>query len=364
MEDNHLGKVTLSDVAHLAQLSEATVSRVLNNNASVSAANRDAVLAAAEQLGYIHVPRKKIANKPIQSIAVCKDVDRLDRTQRRFLPGEFFGPVIDGIQIECQAQGINLLLMSIGADQEDLHEVHNAADRGLVDGLLFVHALDSGIIETLLELGLPAVLLGSYFPWLPIPSVNSDSFRGMLLAMRYLLDNGHRHIVYIDGYGPKEQDYWVRIRRVAYQHMLAEAGIPYDPDLVVYGYLSRSGGKQAMQSLLQSGKSFSAVLGANDESTFGAMQALQTAGIRIPDEVSVIGHDDVSAATLVTPPLTTVQVLKHDMGRIAVQLLLEQARQSQQPPQHILTTESLIPRASVRNLAGDSLCPVNPRIMP
>jgi LacI family transcriptional regulator len=94
------------------------------------------------------------------------------------------------------------------------------------------------------------------------------------------------------------------------------------------------------------------------------MRALRSAGLKIPEDVSVMGHDDVSASTLVTPTLTTVQVAKHDMSSISCQLLFDRAENPKRPPQHILTAERLMVRESVRNLCGGALQAVNTKIMP
>ena len=236
--------------------------------------------------------------------------------------------------------------------------------QGNVDSLLIMHLLDPEIVESLLELDIPCVVLGAYFPWLPIDSVNSEAFTGVLTAVQHFIDNGHREIAYIDGPNPPWNDYWVNMRRVAYQYALARAGIDYDPELVVYGDLSRKGGEQAMQKLLDSGRTFSAILCCNDQSAFGAVHVLQNAGLKIPDDVSMIGHDDVQAATLITPALTTIHVQREAMSRMAVRLLIERAHDPGRPVRHVLTAERLITRDSVRNLNGETIQPANVKIMP
>ena len=248
-------RVTIGDVALLAQVSEATVSRVLNNNPTVSTSNRQAVLAAAEELGY--TPRKKSPPGTVQSMAMCLGSVRPDN--RQMLAGNYFSLIVESIEAACREKGINLLLMSLKGTDDDLLEIQRLIHQGSVDSLLLVHVLEPDVLEAILALNIPCVSLNSYFPWLPIDSVNSDAFSGMLLAMQYLLDNGHEQIAFIDG-SEDCQDHWVCMRRVAYQHALHRAGIAYDPALVAYGNLSHPGGERAMRQLLETGKSFSAVL--------------------------------------------------------------------------------------------------------
>lgn len=358
-QNQSLRKVTIGDVATLAQVSEATVSRVFNNHPTVSDANREAVLAAASQLGY--TPRKKLAHNAVERVAIC--VGTVSPDENRMLLGAYFSIIIESIEEECRERGINLLLTSLGGPNHNLQEIQRLIHKGQADSLLLVHILNPDLIESILSLNVPTVLLNSYFPWLPVDSVNADAFNGMLIAMQFLLDNGHQQIAFIDG--PEDcQDYWVCMRRVAYRQGLARGGIAYDPDLVAFGNLNQSGCERAMAQLLQTGKPFTAVLCCNDESAFGAMRTLKAAGLKIPEDVSVVGHDDVSAATLVTPTLTTVQVAKHDMGSLSLKLLFERAGNRERPPQHILTAERLIVRDSARNLNGGTLHAANSRIMP
>lgn len=354
-EDN---KVTISDVAERARVSEATVSRVLNNNNTVSSGNRKAVLKAIKELGY--TPRKKARTTSMGSTALCIGRSLAGDSE---LSGHYFAGIIESLQEACSRQSINLLLISLGADGNGLKEVDRVIRQGIVDSMVLLYVIHPEMIETLLNFNVPTVLVNAYFPWLPIDSVNSDSFTGVLLAMRHLLDNGHRRIAFIDA-PQNRQDYWLKMRGLAYRHTLEQAGIPFDPDIVEQGDLSAVGGEKAMQRILDRGAPFTAVMCCNDESAFGAMRALQAAGLQIPEDVSVMGHDDVNASALVTPALTTVKVSRCELGRLAIQTLSQRIENPDNPPQHLLTTERIILRDSVYNLYGEPLNPVNYKIIP
>lgn len=358
MQDGN-NKITMSDVANMAQVSEATVSRVLNNTPGVSSSNREAVLAAVKQLGY--TPRKRAKAREVSNTVLCLGTSYLSSELQ--LSGHYFPAIIESVQEECSEQGINLMLMSHGARPDALKEVQRVIEQGTIDSMVLLYILNPEVIETLLSFDIPCVLLNSYFPWLPVDSVNSDSFSGTLIAMHHLIDNGHRRIALVDALSDY-QYYWVNMRRVAYRHALQQAGIPYDPDLVACGYLNPNGGEHSMQQILDRKTPFTAVVCCNDESAFGAMRALQAAGLRVPEDVSIIGHDDVNATTLVTPALTTVRVSRYDLGRIAIQLLKDRIANPDRLPQHILTAERMIMRDSVRNLDGGPLRPANLRIIP
>src|SRR5690606_19797270 len=116
---------------------------------------------------------------------------------------------VQSIQEECTRQSINLLLISLGAEGTGLNEVHRVIRQGVVDSMVMLYVLDPKVIETVLNFDIPSVLLNTYFPWLPVDSINSDSFTGVLLAMTHLLDNGHRQIAFIDA-PESRQDYWVK----------------------------------------------------------------------------------------------------------------------------------------------------------
>lgn len=357
-------KVTITDISDLTELSEATISRVLNNKQNVSPATRQIVLDAIQQLGYVHTPRTRSKEVQLKNITLCVGLFDVNLNLATLLSNGYYAEIIEGIQAECQSLNINLMLTTIGADMESLADIERNIDEGNIDAILLVSVRNPDVVEQVVELDVPVVLLGNYFPWIKVDSVNSDSFSGMLVAMYHLIENGHRKIAFIDGLPPPYNDYWVTVRKLAYQHMLEQYQIPFDSDLSVFGYLSSEGGRQAMEQLLAKDCSITAVLASNDLSAFGASQALQDANLNIPNDISLIGHDNINAQFITQLGLTTVNVAKHDMGHIALDLLQSRFQKPDRPIQHILTAESLIQRESVNNVNGGQLKSVDHKLLP
>ena len=357
-------KVTIGDIARLSERSEATVSRVLNKKQNVSPATRQIVLDIVEQVGYVHTPRVRPEENQLKNVALCMGLFESSLNLGALLSNGYYAEVVEGIQAECQSLNINLMLMTLGPDMDSVMDIERSVEEGNVDAILLVRVMNPDAIERIVDLDIPVVLLGNYFPWIKIDSVNSDAFTGMLVAMQHLIDNGHRQIAFIDGRPPPFNDHWVVVRKLAYQHMLAQYQIPFDPALTAYGNLEHDDGKRAMEQILATGVPFTAVLASNDLSAVGASRALQNANLRIPEDVSLIGHDNVEAQYLSAPGMTTLDVAKREMGHIALQMLQARIQNPDRPIQHILTAESLIQRDTVRNIAGETLKSVNPKILP
>jgi DNA-binding LacI/PurR family transcriptional regulator len=335
-------KITVRDVAQLAGVSDATVSRVFNNYNGISRKHRQAVMDAAEQLGY--TPKKPANRRVINHIAFC--LRQLDQGSSQ-ASNHYFSQILRGVQDECARRDIRVQLLTVTAGSALITDIQRAVRQGTIDALLLVNLLSPVLIEPFLSLELPTVLIEDYFNWLPVDAVISDGFNGVSAAMRYLLGNGHQQIAFIDG--PHEH-YQARMRYLAYRQTLEAAHIPYDSDLVAQGGLIIEGGRDAMRHILATGKPFTAVMCSNDSSAFGAIQVLRERGYAIPDDVSVIGHDDVEAAPLVTPPLTTLHAQRTAIGRLAVSRLIERATSPDSIASLFLTQETLVERMSVRSI--------------
>jgi DNA-binding LacI/PurR family transcriptional regulator len=333
-------KVTVRDVAALAGVSEATVSRVFNNHTGIRQEHRQAVLDAAEQLGYS--PRKRAEPTAINNIAFC-----LRKLNDEASQNPYFSHILHGAQAECARREISMTLWMVDPEVTTINDMRRMLRQGPVDALLLVNLLDGQLVRAIGELELPIVLIEDYFPWLPYDGVISDGFNGMSLAMQHLIDSGHCRIAMIDG---PQNHYQARLRYMAYRLKLDEAGIAFDPDLVVQGDLLMEGGMNAMNQLLQSGKEFTAVVCSNDSTAFGAMRALNDSGIRVPHDISIVGHDNVEAAAIVSPPLSTVRARTYDIGQQAVARLFERVSNPDAVPTLILTQEEFIPRQSVRKV--------------
>lgn len=188
------------------------------------------------------------------------------------------------------------------------------------DGLIIIpdnlSDVQSAYVQDLIRAGYPVIATTAEQPW---PLVAIDNAGGIRLALDHLLEHGHRNIAFVAGNTGGGGDSVERLR--AYKEGLHAAGIPLDPRLVAYGDLCYSGGVEAMRSILAAGVPFSAVLASNDQSCLGALAVLRSAGLRVPEDVAVIGFDDSQEARTHIPPITSVRHPAYRLGYRAVQAL-------------------------------------------
>ncbi|HEY64758.1 MAG TPA: LacI family transcriptional regulator [Caldilineae bacterium] len=332
---------TIVDVAREAGVSVSTVSRVLNNKPDVAQATREAVRAAIRRLGYVANPSaRRLAGGRTGIIGLV-------------VP-DFITPyameIARGVGEAVREASYDLILYSAGQGRENHrgeereHAWLNILSRGLVDGLLLVLPRSSG--EALISLahrGFPVVLIDHRGIDTDLPSVVATNREGALEATRYLLSLGHRRIGFITGL----LNYHAGADRLAgYREALAQAGVPYDPSLVIEGNFRRQSGYEAALALMRLPDPPTAIFASNDESALGALDALRDLGLRVPDDVSLVGFDDISAAAETRPPLTTVRQPLMEMGYQAVQLILAMLNGRSDVMQQIQLPTRLIVRGS------------------
>ncbi|WP_152362880.1 LacI family DNA-binding transcriptional regulator [Microlunatus speluncae] len=302
--------VTVHDVARHAGVSIATVSRALNDRSRVSAATRDRVLRIATELGY-H------PNDLARGLA-----GMATRTIALLLPditNPFFPELVKGVQTVADERG-HLLLMCHNADDED----KAIADlvllrRKRVDGILLVAGTLPGVGVVAASAGIPTVVLDRRVPGLDADLVTVDHRAGARLGVEHLLGLGHRRIAYLTGPADVVSS---QERSEGWREALVAAGVEPTPDLVVGGDFTEDGGYAAGRELLTRPAGITAVFAANDLGAIGLLRALTEAGLRVPDDVSVVGFDGVHLAAYTSPRLTTVAQPIFDLGRTAAELLL------------------------------------------
>jgi len=254
----------------------------------------------------------------------------------------YFSHILHGVQEECLNRQINMIFLAINPVER---EVEAAIRQSGANGVILASMMSRSVVQYVIDLGLPVVLIEDYFPTLPVDGILSDALNGVRNAIHYLVAYGHQSIAFIDG--PHEH-YQARLRYIAYRQALHESDIAFNPSLVAMGDLTVQGSMIAMNTLLKQASPFTALMCTNDASAFGAMRVLQARGWQIPQDISIIGHDDVDAASLVTPPLTTLRTHMKSIGKLAVARLLDY----EMPGVLIMTQEQLIERQTVRNLKG------------
>jgi LacI family transcriptional regulator len=299
---------TIYDVARLAGVSTATVSRALNGTGQIAPATRSAIDAAVAQLGYRpNTIARSLVTKSTQTIALL-------------LPdivNPFYAELVAGIQDEVLAEGHTMLLCTTEGDPEREERYltllrAKQVDGALVDGLV----LPPHRVANFVREGFPIVCLDRDVDSDAIPLVQVDNREGARLATQHLLELGHRRIGHVSGAaGLRISD-----ERVAgYREAHHAVGIEPDPRHVVRGSFTEAGGRAAGRALLDHG--VTAIFAANDLSALGVINALTGRGLRVPDDVSVVGFDDVRLAAYTSPPLTTVHQPAREIAERATRAL-------------------------------------------
>ncbi len=304
--------VTIFDVADEAGVSYATVSRVINNKDHVSIEKRERVLRAMAQLGYVaNAQARSLAGGSSHVVGLLVD----------YLNTSYMGEIIRGIDAALDAHHCNLMLYTTHRRKTKESAYVTKVTRELADGLLLVLPRNvNAYLETLRQRRFPHVLIDYLSDGENVPSVSTTNFRGAYDAVTYLHSLGHRRIGFITG----TMDFGCAQERLAgYEAALKDAGIPVDPQFVCEGNFLQSQGYQCTQTLLDLAEPPTAIFASNDVMAFGVMEAARERGLRLPEDLSIIGFDDIPQAAHVHPLLTTVRQPLEEMGRAAALLLLQ-----------------------------------------
>ncbi len=337
---NHLAQeITIFDVAEKAGVSHSTVSRVLNNKSNVSAETRERVQRAMEQLGYVgNIHARRLAGGSSRVIGLL--VDHLNTG--------YTDELIRGIDDALEAHNYNLMLYTTHRKKTKEVAYVTKMTHDFAEGLiLIVPRNEKAYLDTLRQRKFPHVLIDYQGYNRYVPSIITTNKKGGYDATSYLIEAGHRRIGFITG----DMAYGCALERLAgYQAALEEYGIAFNPELVREGSFLQPQGYQCAQSLLSLPEPPTALFVSNDGMAFGAMEAARELGFRIPDDLSIIGFDDVPQAAHVHPPLTTVRQPLEEMGRSAVSLLMKYIANPNAEIERVELSTSLIVRESCRVL--------------
>ncbi|MFG1653737.1 LacI family DNA-binding transcriptional regulator [Micromonospora sp. NPDC049275] len=327
---------TLEAVAARAGVSRATVSRVVNGSTTVAEPIREAVNRAVAELGYVpNLAARSLVTQRTDSIALVMP----EAATRVFSDDQVFPGIIRGVSQELEAADKQLVLMLAGSPAGHQRVERYTTGRH-VDGVLFasLHGADP-LPGTLARLGIPVVVSGRPLGDVPVPYVDVDHVGGVTAAVRHLIDGGRRRIATIAG----PQDMVAGIERlIGYRETMDAAGLP---ELIAVGDFTRESGAAAMDRLLTDHPDLDGVFAASDLMAHAALRTLRAAGRRVPEDVAVIGFDDIETAAYTEPPLTTVRQPIVELGRRMTQQLLRLAAGETIEPAVMLPTE-LIRRAS------------------
>ncbi|MCF6474136.1 LacI family transcriptional regulator [Nonomuraea sp. MG754425] len=306
-----MNRPTLEAVAARAGVSKSSVSRVINGATTVAPSIREVVLRAVRELGYVpHAAARNLATRRTNAVALVVS----DPPKGLVSDDPMFSAVVRQASRKLEAAGKQVVLMLAGSEDSRARVARYVA-AGHVDGVMLVsmHGADS-LPASLARKGIPIVSLGRTNP--AVPYVDNDNLGGADLAVRHLLRQGRRRVATITG--PLDM-IASQERLTGYTGVLRETG---HRSIVAIGDFTRVSGADAMRQLLQDDPGLDAVFAANDLMAVGALRTLREAGRRVPDDVAVVGFDDIEAALYTTPPLTTVHSPMADWAGATVDLLL------------------------------------------
>ncbi len=308
-------RATQADVARRAGVSQAMVSYVVNKNTTISIPDetRQRILDAMDELDYIpNVTARRLRGSKTLTIAgIIPDITN-----------PFYPSFARGIQDIADEHDYDLIMYNTDSSEEKERNYVQSLLQGRVDGLVgvFFH-LSARNLFPLIEQNLFVVRLEAAYKNpgpLPLDNLYVDNIAAATTAVNYLINKGHKDIgMLTSNYGP------ARCRESGYREALKQCGIPIDEAKIRSGSYNEIGGHQAMRELLEQEASLSAIFAANDLMAMGAMGAIREAGLTIPDDIAVVGFDDITSAKLVFPRLTTIAQPQRQMGQRAAEMLFE-----------------------------------------
>ncbi len=339
---------TIKDVARKAGLALSTVSLVINNSGYVSAEARKKVLQAIEELGY-HPSRaaRGLASRTSGNIGFILSEDHFS------LAEPFYTKIFLGTEFEARKHNYYILMTTVGTRFREPTDVPRFLLEHNVDGVIIAGRVNEKLVAYVDRLGLPLALVDFAVPKKHYSSVQIDNRKGACLAVEHLLSLGHRAIGFVGGDISHPS---IAERFDAFKDCLVDHAIPLKPDLIVADMPGTAvqDGAEGMKVLLDRGSRPTALFAANDAIAIGCMQLARQRGVRIPEDLSLVGFDDIETSAHLEPPLTTIRVLKEELGAAAVRTLVEAVKAKSATTMTVHVPVELVVRGSTCQLAAAS----------
>ena len=331
-------KITIDDVAAAAGVSRQTVSRAINDLDGISGATRQRILTIAAELGY----------QPSRLARGLASASQQTRTLGVVLPSvdnEFYATVLRGIETKASQYGYQLLLCSTDEDPETEYAKIQSLFSAWIDGLILLSSrMTDEQLTDICQRTRPVVLINRLFPHPNAGNVVIDDFNGTYTATMHLINQGgHKDIAFLLGlpYARSSQ-----LRQRGYQSALHDSDIPLIPAYQQHTDAHIESGYHAARRLLCDHPEITALLVYNDVRTAGVLRACKELGISIPDQLSIISHDNISLSSLLIPSLTTVDIPKQSLGEAAIDMMLSMMEEPSMTPETRTFTPKLIIRES------------------
>lgn len=326
---------TMKDIARLAKVSTSTVSHVINNSRFVSEEIREKVLRVVQELNYTpSALARSLKVKETKTIGMLVTATS----------NPFFAEVMAGVEQYCQQHHYNLIIATTNGDAERLQHHLQMLVQRQVDGLLLMCGDARLNVDDSLNIPLPMVVVDWWFTELNADKIFENSISGGYLATKTLIEAGHRKIGIITGNLKKSL---AQNRLEGYKKALVEANIPLNPNWIIESHFDFAGGVEGMNSLLSQPEKPTAVFACSDTIAVGAYQAVWQKGLTVPNDISIIGYDDIELAKYLSPPLSTISQPKVELGKLAVKTLLKRIRSKSTDFQTIMLEPELVLRNSI-----------------
>ncbi|KOC95774.1 transcriptional regulator [Vibrio alginolyticus] len=335
---------TMKDIAKLAGVSTSTVSHVINKTRFVSEEISERVNNAAKELNY-YAPSALARSLKVNR---TKTIGMLVTTSTN----PFFGEVVKGVERSCYQKGYSLILCNTEGDNERMRQSINTLLQKRVDGLILMcSSLEGERIDVFERYpDIPVVVMD----WGPMlftsDKIQDNSLRGGYLAAKYLIDCGHTEIGCITGPLIKHQ---AQMRYEGYKRAMNEAGLEFNANWIIESDFECDGGYQAFKKMAQRGALPSSIFVSNDMMAMGVINAANELGIKVPDDLSIIGYDDIHIAKFMSPSLTTIHQPKYRLGQAAVETLVRKLDEKSTEAQVVQLEPTLVERKSVKRLKSN-----------
>lgn len=328
---------TIYEVSKLANVSLATVSRVINNSSAVKQKTREKVEEAMRELNYFpNLVAKSLASNRSDCIGVL--VTELEHS--------FFSTMMAAVETECRKYKKHTIVTASGETNEQ-EGIEFLISRNCDALIIQVESISDDYLIQLSKGKIPFVVVNRYIEEISDKCILMDNEEGEYLATKYLIDKGHKDIVYVTGPLNKND---ACMRLAGYKKALDEYGIPFQPERLYEGDYLQSGGQKAFDHFYGSEVKFTAFLCANDEMATAIMAAAREKGLDIPSDLSVFGFDDVVFSRYTYPRLSTIEQPIHEIGKMAARIVLEQVYKQNVGPIQKHFAAKVIERESVANL--------------
>jgi len=305
--------ITLKMVSEKAEVSVNTASRAINNKPDINLETKKRVLRIAKELGYIrNAAAVALRTKKTGTIGVVIADNR----------NPFYAEVLSGMEEAAREKNYHIILANTQRDYRKEEEAINLLLAKRVDGLLITPVQDKDDdIKNLIDANIPFVVVGRDFENIEVDAIYNDEVKGGFLATEYLIKKGHKRIALIDGFLHKS---------------------PAKGRLEGYKKALKKDGYERTKQMLEENLDFTAIFAYNDMVAFGSMQAIKEKDLRIPEDIGLVGYDDIPFSSLISPPLTTIKLKKQELGTESVKLLFSRINGNREKNKKIMLDVELI----------------------